>query len=322
MSFSMEVKNEICRIENITREEAVSLLSAVMKSSGTLRISENRRLSFSITSENSCIARLVFKLFKEYFNIHTKLIIKKNNTFKKNNTYMVIIPDNVDVKRLLIELYVLKTSRGIIEIDYSISNRLINNDKKKRAYIRGAFLGGGSISDPKKTYHFEFITHNEQYANELSTLINKYDITSKIIERKGSYVIYVKEGEQIIDLLNIIGAHNCLFSMENVRIVKEMRNNVNRLVNCETANLSKTVNASVRQVECIRLIEKTIGLKRLSENLREIAELRLDNPDESLKELGQMLNPNIGKSGINHRLRNIEKIADEIRKEQEYKNNK
>lgn len=314
MSFSTEVKNEICRIENISKDEAISLLSAIMKSSGALRIGENRCLSFSITSENPSIARLVFKLLKDFFNIHTKILVKKSNALKKNSVYLVIIPENIDVKKLLLELYVLKLNEGIIEIDYKISNELINSEEKKKSYIRGAFLGGGSVSNPEKTYHFEFVTHDEEYANELSNLINTYNLTSKIIQRKNSFVVYIKEGEQIIDILNIIGAHNCLLNMENVRIVKEMRNNVNRLVNCETANLSKTVSASVRQIESIRLIEEQIGLKRLPLNLREIAELRINYPDESLKELGQMLDPPIGKSGINHRLRKIERIADELRK--------
>ena len=172
---------------------------------------------------------------------------------------------------------------------------------------------GGSISNPEKTYHLEFVTHSEEYAVDLSKLINSYGLNSKVIQRKNSYIIYIKEGEQIVDLLNIIGAHSCLLELENIRIMKEMRNNVNRLVNCETANLSKTVNAAVRQVESIKLIQSQIGLQRLPKNLREIAELRLNYPDESLKELGEMLDPPVGKSGVNHRLRKIEKIAEELR---------
>lgn len=179
-------------------------------------------------------------------------------------------------------------------------------------YKRG-FFRGGSISNPEKTYHLEFVTHNEEYAKDLSNLINSYNLNSKVIKRKNSYIIYLKEGEQIVDLLNIIGAHASLLELENVRIMKEMRNNVNRLVNCETANLSKTVNAAVRQVESIKFIEREIGLGRLPKNLRDVAELRIKYPDESLRELGKMLNPPVGKSGVNHRLRRIEKIADELK---------
>ena len=213
------------------------------------------------------------------------------------------------------KLGLLKANENVFALDYSIPKNIVKNEECKRAYIKGAFLGGGSISNPEKTYHLEFVTHDDEYAEDLSKLINQYGLNSKVIQRKSSFVIYLKEGEQIVDLLNIIGAHSSLLELENVRIMKEMRNNVNRLVNCETANLSKTVNAAVRQVESIKLIQNELGLARLPKNLREIAELRLSYPDESLKELGEMLNPPVGKSGVNHRLRRIEKIAEELRKE-------
>jgi cell division protein WhiA len=315
MSFSSKVKSEICRIGELTREEAVAELAAVMKVSGTLSLGGNKQLSFRVTTENPSIARRVFKLLKQYYNIHTKLLVKKGNSFKKNNIYMVVISEEMGVRSLLKEMGVLSSSEGIISLDYGVPNQLIVNDECKKAYIRGSSLGGGSISNPEKTYHVEFVTHNNEYADELSSIINTYGISSKVIQRKGSFIVYIKEGEQIVDLLNIVGAHSSLLELENVRIMKEMRNNVNRLVNCETANLSKTVNAAVRQVESIKLIQKEIGLQRLPKNLRDIAELRLIYPDESLKELGELLNPPVGKSGVNHRLRRIEKIADELRKE-------
>jgi cell division protein WhiA len=315
MSFSAKVKSEVCRIGELTREEAKAELAAVMKASGTLSLGSNKQLSFRVTTENPSIARRVFKLLKQYFNIHTKLLVKKSNSFKKNNIYMVVITEEMGVRSLLKEMGVLSSSEGIISLDYGIPMELLVNDECKKAYIRGSFLGGGSISNPEKTYHVEFVTHNLDYAEELSRLINSYSISSKVIQRKGSYIIYIKEGEQIVDLLNIIGAHTSLLELENVRIMKEMRNNVNRLVNCETANLSKTVNAAIRQVESIKLIQEELGLQRLPKNLREIAELRLVYPDESLKELGDLLSPPVGKSGVNHRLRRIEKIAEELRKE-------
>jgi cell division protein WhiA len=315
MSFSAKVKSEVCRIGELTREEAKAELAAVMKASGTLSLGGNKQLSFRVTTENPSIARRIFKILKQYFNIHTKLLVKKSNSFKKNNIYMVVITEEMGVRSLLKEMGVLSSSEGIISLDYGIPMVLLENDDCKKAYIRGAFLGAGSISNPEKTYHVEFVTHNLDYAEELSRLINSYAISSKVIQRKGSHIIYIKEGEQIIDLLNIIGAHTSLLELENVRIMKEMRNNVNRLVNCETANLSKTVNAAIRQVESIKLIQQELGLQRLPKNLKDIAELRLIYPDESLKELGDLLNPPVGKSGVNHRLRRIEKIAEELRKE-------
>lgn len=314
MSFSLKVKNEVCRNSELSKDEIAAQLSAIMKSSGTLGFGFNRSITFKIVTENPAIARWIFKNLKDFYNIHTKLLVKKSNSLKKNNIYMVLIPEEVDVKGLLQELGIIEKD-GLFNIHYGVPSEVIKNENCKRAYIKGAFLGGGSISNPEKTYHLEFVTHDQDYANELSDLINSYKLNSKVIQRKNSFVIYLKEGEQIVDLLNIIGAHNALLELENIRIMKEMRNNVNRIVNCETANLSKTVNAAVRQVESIKLIESEIGLDRLPKNLKEVAKLRLAFPDESLKELGAMLNPPVGKSGVNHRLRRIEKIADELRKE-------
>ncbi|HEY5561868.1 MAG TPA: DNA-binding protein WhiA [Clostridiaceae bacterium] len=315
MSFSAEVKNEVCRLSELSKKEAVSLLSALMKVSGTISISSNRQLGFRVISENAAIARLIFKELKEHFNIHTKLMVKRSNSLNKNNIYMIMITEEMGVRNFLIEIGVLTNTEGIIAIDYDIPKTLIATELSRRAYLRGAFLGGGSISNPEKTYHMEFVTHDSDYADALSKLINSYELGSKVILRKNSYVVYIKEGERIIDMLNIIGAHTSLFELENVRILKEMRNNVNRLVNCETANLSKTVNASIRQIDSIKLIRNEIGLSRLPKNLREIAELRLNFPDESLKELGSLLSPVVGKSGVNHRLRKIEKIAEELKRE-------
>ena len=315
MSFSAKVKSEVCRIGDLTKEEAVATLSAIMKVSGTLGVT-NRKISFRVITENAAIARLVFKLLKEYFGIHTRIMVKRSNSLKKNNAYVIIITEDLNVKELLIELSILKSDDDVLSLYYDIPDSIFENENPKRAYIRGAFLGGGSISNPEKTYHLEFVTHNDDYALKFSSLINTYGLTSKVIQRKNSYVVYLKEGEQIVDMLNIIGAHTNLLYLENVRIMKEMRNNVNRLVNCETANLGKTVNASVRQIESIRLIESEIGFQRLPKNLREIAELRLKYPEESLKELGEILEPPVGKSGVNHRLRRIEKIAEELKNEE------
>ena len=312
MSFSLKVKNEVCKHIEINKQEAIAELSAIMKVSGTLLFT-NKQFNFKITTENAAIARLVFKILKEHFGIHTEIMIKKNNSLKKNNIYIILISEEEGVKSLLKEVGIIKETINVFSLDYNIPKNIIECDECRRAYIRGAFLGGGSISNPEKTYHLEFVTHNEDYAKDLSNLINSYNLNSKVIKRKNSYIIYLKEGEQIVDLLNIIGAHASLLELENVRIMKEMRNNVNRLVNCETANLSKTVNAAVRQVESIKFIEREIGLGRLPKKLRDVAELRSKYPDESLRELGKMLNPPVGKSGVNHRLRRIEKIADELK---------
>ena len=183
----------------------------------------------------------------------------------------------------------------------------------KRAFIRGAFLAGGSISDPNKSYHFEIVCRNPRQAGQLRDVINSFDMEAKIVARKNHQVVYLKEGAQIVDMLNIMEAHVALMNLENVRILKEMRNSVNRKVNCETANISKTVNAAVKQLRDIEYIKTTAGLDSLSDNLKEMAQLRLEYPDAPLKELGTYLNPPVGKSGVNHRLRKISEIAEELR---------
>ncbi|SHF38289.1 MULTISPECIES: DNA-binding protein WhiA [Caloramator] len=314
MSFSSVAKSELCRIQDEKSCCQLAELSAIMKMSGTIQINGKNGLGLRVTTENPAIARRIFSLLKNIFGVHTDIMVKKNSTFKKNNIYMLLITPEMGAKDILLKTGILKQhSDGTLGIYHKIHPEIIKKSCCRRAYVRGAFLGGGSISNPEKTYHLEFVTNSLEYAEDLMKLINSYNLTSKVIQRKSNFVVYLKEGEQIIDLLNIIGAHNALLELENVRIYKEMRNNVNRLVNCETANLNKTVDAAVRQIESINFIKEKVGLKKLPPNLREIAELRLNFPDVSLKELGQMLNPPIGKSGVNHRLRKIEKIAEELK---------
>jgi len=312
MSFSQRAKNEICRITGEDRCCQVAELSALVKTSGTISINGFHNVGFRVSTENPAIARRIFLLFKSAYDVTPEVLVKKNRQLKKNNVYMMFISYERGALKILEDSGILSMHDKGINIIYGIKEELVQKDCCKRAYIRGAFLGGGSVTNPEKTYHLEFVNHTQEHARDLSALINTFGLNSKVIQRKNSYVIYLKEGEQIVDLLNIIGAHNSLLSLENVRIYKEMRNNVNRLVNCETANLNKTVDAAVRQIESIKTIRDTVGLKKLPPNLRMVAEARLNNPDASLKELGEMLDPPIGKSGVNHRLRKLEQIAEEL----------
>jgi len=199
---------------------------------------------------------------------------------------------------------------GVPILRDTVEGLLIQQSCCKRAYIRGAFLAAGSISDPEKSYHFEVVCRTIDQAKQLQDVINSFEMEAKIVERKKHYVVYLKEGSQIVDVLNVMEAHVALMNLENVRILKEMRNSVNRKVNCETANISKTVNAAVKQLEDIIYIRDTIGFDTLPDGLREMAELRLEYPEAPLKELGTYLNPPVGKSGVNHRLRKISIIAE------------
>lgn len=199
------------------------------------------------------------------------------------------------------------------EINSTVNGLLLQQVCCRRAFLRGAFLAGGSISDPNKSYHFEIVCKTLEQAEQLRDIINSFAMEAKIVERKKHQVVYLKEGAQIVDMLNIMEAHVALMNLENVRILKEMRNSVNRQVNCETANINKTVNAAVKQIEDIKFIQEKGRLQELPDNLYEMAQVRLEHPEAPLKELGAYLNPPVGKSGVNHRLRKISEIAENMR---------
>jgi DNA-binding protein WhiA len=198
-----------------------------------------------------------------------------------------------------------------LEVKNEIKKLPKDRDEKKE-FLRETFLSNGSINNPEKEYHLEIVSDSNEIALVIADLLKGYGIVAKVIEKKYNYITYIKEAESIALFLNIIGAHKALLEFENIKVTHEMNNQINRVVNCETANLSKIINASIRQIEAINKIKDTVGLKSLPDNLREIAELRLKNPDIGLLELGSLLSPPLGKSGVNHRLKKIEEIASEI----------
>jgi DNA-binding protein WhiA len=313
MTFSSIVKNEISKLTLESECCKLAELSALIKMTGTIQMHGRNKFGIRLSTENASIARMIFSLLKEIFDINTRVSVRRNKQLKKNNHYTLSIDTETGAEDILLAVGILEKTEEGIKINYKLPSKLVKKPCCKKAYLRGVFLGGGSISDPEKTYHLELVTNNEEYAESVKKLINYYNLNAKVVNRKGNYVVYLKEGEQIVDFLNIIGAHKALLSLENVRIYKEMRNNVNRIVNCETANLSKIVNASMRQISNIEFIRDKIGFNRIPESLAEIAEFRLKYPDVSLKELGEMMNPPIGKSGVNHRLRKLDEIAEDIR---------
>ncbi len=315
MSFSARTKNELCHIKVRRSCCKYAELAALIYACGTIHLAGKSQVNLRINTENASIARRIFRLIKDLYNVQARVVVRKNQRLRKNNSYFLILSNEQEAKKILEDLGILyRESKGQnIMIYQKINPKLIKKRCCKKAYLRGAFLGGGSVSDPEKTYHLEFVSHTEDYAKSLCDLVNEFDLHAKMIERKNNFVVYLKEGENIVNLFSIIGAHTALLNLENIRIYKDMRNNINRIVNCETANLSKTINAAVRQIENIEYIRDNIGLAKLPPPLREIAELRLVHSDASLRELGQMLNPPIGKSGVNHRLRKLDKIAEELR---------
>lgn len=314
MSFSAITKNELSRIISEDNCCILAEISGFMRMCGTIQLSGKGKVNIKLVTENPAAARKIIKLLKIIFNTHATLTISQNKMLKKNHYYELIIPSEMKAEEILTKTGILVKRDGWQDIDYSVPKALVEKRCCKRAYLRGAFLGSGSVTHPSKAYHLEIVTNHVQLGEDIKTLLKYFDLNAKTVMRKKNIVIYLKEGEQIVDFLNIIGAYQTLLDLENIRIVKQMRNKVNRLVNCETANLNKIVDTAGRQINNIQYIEKTKGLKILPEKLRQVAELRLENKEASLQELGEMLNPTVGKSGINHRMRKIEQIADKIRK--------
>ncbi|EKN71431.1 hypothetical protein BABA_02075 [Neobacillus bataviensis LMG 21833] len=308
MSFASETKKELTNLEVKTCCIQAEL-SALIRMNGSLSFS-NRKLVVDIQTENAAIARRIYTLLKKSYQIQVELLVRKKMRLKKNNVYIVRLSQQA--KQILEDMKILGEGFTII---HDISPELVKKKCCKRSYLRGAFLAGGSVNNPEtSSYHLEISSLYKEHNDSLCELMNTFGLNSKTLERKKGFITYLKEAEKITEFLNIVGAHNALLRFEDVRIVRDMRNSVNRLVNCETANLNKTIGASIRQVENIRYIDANVGLQILPDKLREIAELRVQYPDVTLKELGEMVSGGtISKSGINHRLRKIDEIAEKLR---------
>ncbi|MCD7841708.1 MAG: DNA-binding protein WhiA [Lachnospiraceae bacterium] len=270
-----------------------------------------------IRTENLLVARKSFTLLKKTFNISVDVSVHILRSEKKSERiYTVLVRDSEAAESVLRALK-MADDAVILAGAKSLDSLLVQQPCCRRACIRGAFLCAGSISNPEKFYHFEIVCPTKQCAGQLQSLIHSFGPDAKIVQRKSHYIVYIKEGAQIVDMLNIMEAHVSLMNLENIRIVREMRNSVNRKVNCEAANINKTVNASVRQAEDIRFLIDRIGFEQLPPNLADIARARLEHPDASLAELGEMLTPPIGKSGVNHRLRKLSRLAEQVRESEE-----
>jgi DNA-binding protein WhiA len=307
MSFSGMVKEELSRALGTARHCRIAELAALLSACG--RLEKDGSLIFQM--ENETVVRKYFTLLQKTFNIEAVISVHESGYAKKGHLFSLELNDPEQIQEVLQSTKLSLDKDG--ETLYLSNTLSIQNSCCKRAFIRGAFLAAGSMSDPEKSYHFEIVCPEEQKAIQLQNVIRSFEIDAKIVPRKKSYVVYVKEGAQIVDMLAIMEAGNSLMDLENIRIVKEVRNSVNRQVNCETANINKTVNAAVKQIADIELIRQRVGFQSLNEGLAQIAQLRLQYPEATLKELGMMLTPHVGKSGVNHRLRKLSVLADELR---------
>lgn len=306
VSYASEVKQELTKLV-VHPEHARVELSALLRMNGSLSL-QNHHFVLTAQTENAAIARRIFSLVKQKYGIESELLVRKKMKLKKNNQYLVRINQNTN--KILTDLDILDESG--LSINTNVPLEVINEDQRMRSYLRGAFLATGSVNNPETSrYHLEIYSLYEMHNEGIAQMMNYFHLNARTTKRRNGYIVYLKEAEKIADFLQLIGATNSMLKFEDIRIVRDMRNSVNRLVNCENANINKTVAAAERQVENIKHLQATVGLDNLPDKLREIAVLRLENPEVSLKELGDMVPSGpISKSGINHRLRKLNQLAE------------
>ena len=310
MSFASDVKKELTMLE-VHPEHAKAELAALISMNGTLEQSDDH-IFVTIQTENAAIARRIFSLIKDLFAIKADISVRRRMKLNKNNVYFIRL--NKEAKRIL-------SSLGILEpmlYEIPLPDEIKKNNQKVRSFLRGAFLARGSVNSPEtNSYHLEIHSTNEAMNQDTFDMMEELELNPKTHRRKnGGYMTYLKEAEKIADFLGIVGANNGLFMFEDVRIVRDMRNSVNRLVNCEQANLNKTVDAATKQLEAILLLDREVGLTSLPERIQEIASLRLDHPEASLKELGELVpGKGLSKSAVNHRMRKLTQMANDLEKQ-------
>lgn len=309
MSFSSQTKKELTSLETPSCCQRAEL-SALIRMNGSVAFS-NRNLAVDVQTENAAIARRIYSLLKEQFDVPVELLVRKKMKLKKNNVYIVRFIEMAH--DILNQLRILESEFSLI---YAIDPVLIKNDCCKRAYLRGAFLSGGSVNNPETSaYHLEIFSLYEEHNASLHQLLESFKLNSKTLERKKGFICYIKEAEKISEFLTIIEAYHALLHFEDTRIIRDLRNSANRLTNCDNANINKIVSAAGRQVDNIKWIEHTIGIDALPIRLQEVARLRLAYPEAPLKELCELIRTEkISKSGLNHRFGKLDVIAEKLRK--------
>ena len=316
MSFSGEMKEEIARLIPEKEEEVRAELMVIIRFCGRI-LRQEESVAVFMETENVVLAKTYVKLIKRAFDLQVQLEIRRHGTGKYNQYFILLSerPEDMLYSEERPERQKLQQAlQAICMWSAQADPRgFLKTPGSMRAYIRGAFLCTGSMSDPGKSYHFEMVCEDEQTAQILKELMAGFFVHAKVILRKQRYIVYLKDSEEIIQILNVMEAHRSLMELENIRIIKDMRNSANRQSNCDSANINKMVRTAARQVDDIRYIEEHFGFEQLPPQLREMAQVRLENPDVSLQELGTYLDPPVGKSGVNHRLRKLKEIAESLR---------
>ena len=306
MSFSTEIKNELARI--MPEKECCQLaeIAGFLRVSGSIRLAGGGKFRVVITTDNPAVARHYKKLIKEYFQVETELSIGEASALRKGHSYILTIGPEMRSESILRETGILMIRQGKNYISDGIYDGIIRTKCCRKAYMRGMFLGTGTISDPLKSYHLEYVCDSEVLAKDLRHLIRPFDdLSAKIVPRKDKFIVYMKNSQYISDTLAIMGAHSGVLQFEDVKIQKGLVSEAVRITNCDNANTDRTLDASQRQVEAIKKIQAIGGLDSLSEKLRELALLRLYNPEASLTQLGEMMSPPLKKSGVNNRMKRI-----------------
>ncbi|MEG0459683.1 MAG: DNA-binding protein WhiA [Vagococcus sp.] len=306
MSFASDVKKELTTLE-VHKEHAKAELAALIRMNGAVTL-VNRQFVLNVQTENAAIARRIYTLLKDHYSVNSELLVRRKMKLKKNNVYIVRLKQ--ETQTILNDLEIME---GFM-FNTRVSTSIMGNEQKMRSYLRGAFLAGGSVNNPETSrYHLEIYSMYEEQCIDICDMMKFYGFNGRVTERRNGYITYLKGAEEIADFLILVGATNAMLKFEDVRIVRDLRNSVNRLMNCENANMNKTADAAKKQIENIELISSRVGLDALPEKLREVAEMRLENPEISLKELGEILPSGaITKSGINHRIRKINEFAEKL----------
>ena len=311
VSYASDVKKELTSLP-VHPEHAKAELAAFLRMNGVLSLHDHQ-FSLDITTENPAIARRIFSLIKTAYGIEPLLIVSKKMKLKKNYQYLVRLQKQVH--EILTDLEIFDNNNGLIT---GIPEKIMSSEQRAMSYLRGAFLASGSVNNPETSrYQLEIYSLYEDHNQDLLKLMNNFFyLNAKETRRRSGYIVYLKEAEKIGDFLHIVGAVNAMLAFEDLRIMRDMRNSVNRLVNCDTANLKKTANAAAKQVEDIQLIEEKFGLENLPEKLTVLARFRLTHPELSLKEVAaQVPDGPISKSGVNHRFQKIREIAKQLKEE-------
>lgn len=307
MSYNSDVKDELSRVEPTCSHCDRALLAALIRVEGTLHLSGQGQYRLAIATDAPSVARLSWRLLHETYELRTELTTRRSVLHKTPN-YLIDVPAQAGLPEALNDMGVLRDGR----LNLGVAPELVAKQCCAASYLRGAFLGSGFVSDPRGDFHFEITVESQEMANDLVLIMNEKGINARVMQRRSSYVVYLKSGEAILEFLAFVGAHQAALRLEDARVVKSVRNDVNRQTNAEMANQMKAAAASVDQIFAMRAVLEAYGVEKLPPALRDIIRLRVAYPDATLKELGDRANPPLSKSAVYHRIRRIEQMAREL----------